>query len=254
MRMKLVLAEPNEGLRRELKNLLLFYNFFDIIAEFSGVDQANDFVCTNEVDVIFINADMGNARFSGDGSYLASNLSQNCPDLMIVMYSKEEKKASQMYKVHCHEFFQLPFDSWTMQRVVGHLKYCFDLLQYKRRSINHSLMVKTKQGYQLIAVDHILFVERVNRKNRMVMEDKKEVILMGYSMDELENMLEGSNFYRCYQSFLVNLSKVSFIRVNNETKNYALLLDGYAGEVMLSRNKYNEVVELLKNKYARISL
>lgn len=63
-----------------------------------------------------------------------------------------------------------------------------------------------------------------------------------------------AGFYRCYQSFLVNLSKVSFIRVDNESKNYALLLEGYAGEILLSRNKYQEVLKLLKNKFAGISL
>ncbi|MDD6441878.1 MAG: LytTR family transcriptional regulator DNA-binding domain-containing protein, partial [bacterium] len=60
--------------------------------------------------------------------------------------------------------------------------------------------------------------------------------------------------YRCYQSFIVNLSKVSYVKANNETKSFSLVFDGYAGEVMLSRDKYTEVVQLLKNKYAGITL
>jgi len=42
--------------------------------------------------------------------------------------------------------------------------------------------------------------------------------------------------------------------LNNEIKNYALQFEDYAGEIMLIRDKYVEVLQLLKEKYARISL
>jgi DNA-binding LytR/AlgR family response regulator len=141
-----------------------------------------------------------------------------------------------------------------MQRVVNRIEYLYDLLQYKRRSINRSVMIKTNKGYQLVTLDSVLFIERYDRKNRMITTDGKEIILGGYSLDELERLLAPNNFYRCYQSFIVNLSKVSFVKVDNETKNYTLLFKDFAGEVMLSRGKYNEIIELLKNMYAGISL
>ena len=87
-----------------------------------------------------------------------------------------------------------------------------------------------------------------------VVVDGKEMILSGYSMNELEQILEGYNFYRCYQSFIVNLSRVSYVRADNEAKNFALIFEGYAGEVMVSRDKYTEVLQLLKNKYAKLTL
>ena len=41
---------------------------------------------------------------------------------------------------------------------------------------------------------------------------------------------------------------------DNESKNFALIFDGYAGEVMVSREKYKEVLQLLKSKYAKLTL
>ena len=73
-------------------------------------------------------------------------------------------------------------------------------------------------------------------------------------MNEIEHFLEGSGFYRCYQSFIVNLSKVSFVRVYNASKNYTIQFKGYSGEVLLSRSKYSELVGLLKERYARLNL
>src|SRR5699024_2957810 len=57
---------------------------------------------------------------------------------------------------------------------------------------------------------------------------------------------------RCYQSFIVNLFKVSFIRADGSSKTYAIQFAGYDGEVLLSRDNYPELLTLLKEKYANI--
>lgn len=254
MKMKLVLVEEDGALCIRLRELLTFYNVFDIVETFDGINEANEYICLNDVDAVFINLRTGNPAFSGDGAYLAYHLSQVKPEVLVVLYSEEKLEAGTVFGFCCDEYFSLPFNIQVIQRVVKRLQYLFDLLQYKRASVNRSIMIKTKNGYQLVDIDKILFIERVERKNRMVTVDGKEVILSGYSMGELEHILEGQNFYRCYQSFIVNLSKVSYVRADNEAKNFALIFDGYAGEVLLSRDKYTEVIQLLKSKYAKLSL
>ena len=115
-------------------------------------------------------------------------------------------------------------------------------------------MIRTRSGYQLTRLSDILFVERRNRANVIVTEGGAEVVLQGYTMNEIEHLLEGSGFYRCYQSFIVNLSKVAFVRADSASKNYAIQFNGYDGEILLSRNKYGELIGLLKERYARINL
>ena len=241
MKMKLVLVEKDETLRTQLEELLAFYNLFDIVKTFDGINEANKYICLNEVDAVFINIRTGNPRYSGDGSFLAYNLSQIKPDVLVALYSEEKLEAGMVFECCCDEYFRLPFDNRVLQRVVKRLQYLFELLQYKRLSVNRSMMIKTRNGYQLVDIDKVLFIERMDRKNKMVMVDGKEMILSGYSMNELEQILEGYNFYRCYQSFIVNLSRVSYVRADNEAKNFALIFEGYAGEVMVSRDKYTEV-------------
>ena len=55
MKMKLVLVENDETLCTELKELLAFYNVFDIVHTFDGINEANKYICLNEVDAVFIN-------------------------------------------------------------------------------------------------------------------------------------------------------------------------------------------------------
>lgn len=254
MKIKIVIVDNDSGIRADLRGLLQLYNMFDIVAEFDDVNLANDYLYSTEVDAVFINMHVGDFRFSGDGSYLAFNLSDHCPDMIVVLYDQHDYNASFIFPMNCVDFFTLPFEPVTMQRVVKRIRYRYELLQFKRQSLHRSMMVKTTQGYQLIKLNNILFIERFNRKNRMVTTEGKEVILNGYTLDELTRILAPDGFYRCYQSYIVNLSKVSCVRADSTSKNHTLQFDGYAGEILLSRDKYTEIIDLLKRKYARISL
>lgn len=254
MKIKAVLVEMDQKVQRDLEDMLQFYKCFDIVEKFDDINKAGDYLYCHDVDAVFINAKTGNAAYSGDGGFLAINMSHVKPDMIVVLYSDEEMSAETVFSYSCDEFFVLPFSSEVIHRVVNRIKYLFCLLHYKKQSINRSIMIKTKQGYQVVEINKILFIERVNRKNKLVMLDGKEIILSGYSLDELEKILEEYHFYRCYQSFIVNLSKVSYIKADNEKKYFSLIFEGYAGEVMLSRDKYADVVQLLKEKYARVVL
>ena len=59
MKMKLVLVEKDETLRTQLEELLAFYNLFDIVKTFDGINEANKYICLNEVDAVFINIRKG---------------------------------------------------------------------------------------------------------------------------------------------------------------------------------------------------
>ena len=74
MKMKLVLVEEDTSLRTRLEELLTFYNVFDIVKTFDGINEAHEYISLNEVDVVFINLRTGNPAFSDDGGYLAYNL------------------------------------------------------------------------------------------------------------------------------------------------------------------------------------
>ena len=103
MKMKLVLVEKDETLRTQLEELLAFYNLFDIVKTFDGINEANKYICLNEVDAVFINIRTGNPRYSGDGSFLAYNLSQIKPDVLVGLYSEEKLEAGIVFECCCDE-------------------------------------------------------------------------------------------------------------------------------------------------------
>ena len=251
---KVLLVDSDVELRRRLWDLLSMHRVFQLEAELETTEQALDYVEANEVDVVFANNLPADARFTSDGSHLTLILAQRHPDVQVVIYSASKEAAYWCCRSGCAGYLLTPFDALDLQTLVSRLTYIFGLQQAKRESINRSIMIKTKNGYQLTRLSDILFVERSNRKKRLITVDGQEIVLLGYTMNQIEEMLDGSGFYRCYQSFIVNLSKVSFIRADNDAKNYAIQFRGYEGEILLSRDKYAELVDLLRARYAGINI
>lgn len=254
MKIRYVLLEMKNSIRFRLEMMLEIYKVFECVGSFSDIVEAAEFVNTHPVDVVFADIKAGDAARSGDATFLCSLWACQVPDRMTVLFGDDRGQAYLAMQQGAFDFFTLPTSQDELLRVVGKIRYQYDLLQYKIQSGNRVLLIRTKNGYQMIEKNRILFVERNNRKNRLVTTEGKEILLAGYTMEELEGLLSVCGFYRCYQSFIVNPEKITEIRVNSEKKMYELLFDGYEGTVLLSREKYAEILELLKERYARVSL
>ncbi len=254
MKVRYILLEKENEIRFELENMLELYNFMECVGSFSDIVEAANYMENHEVDVMFADFESEDAARSGDASFLCYFWKQRFPDRMTVLFGKKEEYVYLSLKQGCFDFFLLPASPEDILRVVNHIRDQHTLLQYKIQSRNRILLIHTKDGYQLMEKDQILFVERSNRKNRLVTSNGREMIQAGYTMDELEQLLSTCGFYRCYQSFIVNLEKISSIRGNSEKKVYTLHFEEYEGEIILSREKYGEILELLKEKYAKVSL
>ena len=251
---KTVLVDSSAGMRSSLSNLLDIYRTFRIVAQFDDVNLANDYILNHPVDLVFVQLSIGNPQYSGDGSFMVGFLSSQNPDLLIVPYSDNPRDAYLTQTLGATSFFTLPIDVMHFQRVIQRISYLFELICIKRESENRSIMIKNKTGYQIAKFSDILYIENSNRKKKIVCVNGSEIDVLNYTMDELERLLEGSSFFRCYQSFIVNLDKITSIRTDSVSRTYTLSLEGLQEEILLSREKYAELVALLKGRYARINI
>lgn len=254
MRIRTVLIEKDPTLLAQIENLLGFYHKFEIVRTFDDIDEASRYLLTENADAAFIRSDVGDPARTPDGSFLLSYVTQRKPDLLAVLYSPSQDTAFWSLTVGATAAFTLPLDPLMFQRAVDRVLYLYDLLQYKRDAKARSLLVKTKDGYRMLRLSDILFIERRERKKYIVCADGCEVTVSNYSMDDLDAMLSASHFYRCYSSFIINLERVERININNDKKLYSITLDGFDGEIILSREKYKELMAVLKQKYSDLTL
>lgn len=254
MAIRTVLIEKDPQQLQEIENLLGFYHKFEIVRTFDNIDETCRYLLAEEVDAAFIRSDVGDPAHTPDGSFLLSYVTQKKPDLLAVLYSPSQDTAFWSLTVGATAAFTLPLDPTLFQRTVDRVLYIYDLLQYKRDAQTRSILVKTRDGYRMLQLSDILFIERRERKKYIVCADGCEVTVSNYSMDDLDALLRNSHFYRCYSSFIINLERVERININNDKKLYSITLDGFDGEIILSREKYKELMAVLRKKYSDLTL
>ncbi|MBQ6117123.1 MAG: response regulator transcription factor [Oscillospiraceae bacterium] len=247
-RIKTVIVESDPELLNQLKGLLGFYRQFDIVKVLDDISEAEAYLHEAAVDAVFINAEVGDPVCSPDGGFLLHELTEQMPDLLTVLYTQHNRVALWAMYIGATAVFTLPVDTIYFQHAIRRLLYLYDLLQYKRKATSTSAMIKTRGGYRMLQFHDILFIERANRKNRIVCTNGDEIPIANYSFDELSNVLDGSHFFRCYSSFIVNLEKIKHLQVDSKSRFYSLVLEGFDGEVILSREKYRELTDLLRRR------
>lgn len=254
MIMKTLLVESDPQIRQELHNIMAFYPMVQIVGEVDTTEQAFQYLHKQPVNLVLCNIQPAPAEITGDGCHLIASLAEFYPDIQTVLYMQNREDMQRLTQVSGAGFLQYPFDRYAIQRIMRRIDYIFELQQYKLQATNRHIMVKTKEGYQRLALDDILFIERVNRRNMIITKDGRTINLFRYTMEELEAMFSGSGFYRCYQSFIVNISKVAGVYADSEKKTYTIRFKDYDGDIMLSRDKYSEFVTLLQQRFSNINL
>ena len=250
--MKLVIVDSDAQIREQLWGILFLHHCFELVAELGTTDEAIDYAATHDVDVIFINNQPADPSMTSQGSFLPIVIQKDHPDIQVMIYGKTKDDAAEACRAHCSGYLMLPFDHLNVQLAVNRLRYVFTLQEAKRETSGSGILVKTKSGYHLLKLSEMLFIERINRSIRVFTEDSIQTELTGYTMTELEQMLSKRNFFRCHQSFIVNLSKISVINADNDAKRYMIRFKGMDGDIMVSREKYMEIVNILREKYANI--
>ncbi len=254
MDMKILLVESNQEICTDIGARIKFSPGVSIVQTVETAEDAMLYLRENPVDAVLSNLMPCSPDRSSDGACLALFVAQGYPDVQIVLYGDFSRMIHLDFLGACTGLLEYPISHLAFQNVLNRLLYVWRLQRIKAGATNRSILVKTKEGYRVVALKDILFVERSERKNRIVLENGQEVQLYRYTLDELEQQLAGSGFYRCYQSFIVNLSKVAGIRADNEARNYTILFAGDKGEIMLSRSKYAEIVKLLQQNVAGMRL
>lgn len=131
------------------------------------------------------------------------------------------------YEVDAYDFIVKPVRYENLSRKLDRLR---NRLDAKSKG---TLSIKTKQGYLVIEIDDILYVESDNHKITFHLID--QTVSSFSSMKEIGKRLPEDTFVSCNQSYLVNMNYIE------EINNYDLVLHGE--KLIISRPKKKGLVE-----------
>lgn len=137
-----------------------------------------------------------------NGMELAEKIRQLGEGISIIFISGSRDYAMMGYQVEAARYLEKPVDEQLLREA---LLFC-----WKRCSGKKELLVNTGKSMRKISLDQLVYAETSGRGTCLTL--KEETVWGRISVADLEQELIQPQFWRCHQSFLVNLSYVENLK------------------------------------------
>lgn len=240
-----VLLDDDPLSRQAARAALTVYNDAEIVGEFSESASFFAFLQEETVDLLFLDIELDHET----GFEIAGRMKTEYPDVMIVFLTGHSSYAIDGYDFSPVNFLVKPINTQKLAQTLVEVRRRISCADSIRKSAR--IMLRLKNGLEVIQVEDIRYFERRNRKIYMVCRTGEQSV-GGYTMQELETMLEPYGFYCCHQSFLVALRHISGLKDTRRQLYEANVYD-CKETVPVSRHRYNELVKKIKKLGTNLS-
>lgn len=189
------------------------------------------------MDLVFIDVEMPDA----DGFAIADYLSSAQPKASYVFLTGHTEMGAKSYDYEPLDFLCKPVSVLRLEKTFERFKKS----RMANRSGREQIAVECTTGFVLIAPSDIWYITRESRKT--VLYCREERYEVKNSLDELELIFADFPLFRCHQSYLVALPKVTGVTQASFGRTYwAALEDGR--RIPVSRGKYAALRERLQKE------
>lgn len=239
MKINVLIVDDDQHAIDALTLLLKSYSFVQVVGELNRSREALPFIRKNKVDLIFLDIEMDEIN----GLQLAKHIKGVYENIMIVFVTGHAGFALEGYESDPVDFLVKPIDVLRLEKVMDKVKNKEKLMAPKT---DQQIGMKVSGGIRIVSVQDISYIEKKGRKITIVCE-KDESFETTYSLKNLESIFLPYGFYRSHQSFIVPLNKIKAVYPHSYARSYSILLNDNT-ELPLSRNKFNELKQLLEDR------
>ncbi len=249
---KVVILDDEEVSRNATYNILKNYDNIEIVASVDSSVKLISVLKKQDIDLLFLDIEMPD----NTGFEVANFVNKNFNTVSFIFLTGHSGFALDCYDFEPVDFLTKPVNIFRLERALQRAEKTIAVKKgYKltgRRKTdtqtytNSKIGINVETGYQLISIESIKYIEKKGRKV-YILTDTQELSTK-YSLQQLESMFMGYNFYRCHQSFIVPVNKITSVENSVFGNSHVIGLKDCSQKVPLSRNKFTELKELLKNK------
>lgn len=193
-------------IRKNLEDVLKGYEISYEIYEYSSGEE----ILLNypkNIDILILDIQMKEIS----GMDTARKIREYDSNVEIIFMTSFSEFMQDGYEVNAYRYLLKPIDSDQFS------KYLNDCINDIINSNKNYLTLNIKNSIDRIKVDSIIFVE--TQRPDLVIHTKDTIYNTKMSMRKMENLLKEKNFFRCHNSFLINLNKVESLNGENITLN-----------------------------------
>ena len=230
--LRIAICDDEKLFRENIKKYVLKYlSEKDISSEIDMFNSGKELLGLGTdllgYNIIFLDINMDEM----DGIMTAHKIREYSMDIYIVFVTAYVNYSLEGYKVDATRYLlknTINFDESIYE--------CMDTILHKMNYIVLKKYFKFNECEKNVQVDRILYIEsRLHKLEFYIMEDKLKKYSIYGKLDELEKELQGNDFIRIHQSYLVNMKHIEKV-----SRYEALLNNGIKLEIPKARYKFVE--------------
>lgn len=223
--------------REELKHQLSVYSDIIIVGEAKDAISAISEIKTIKPELIFLDIEMPGMK-GLDFLDVLSTIQSYLPYVIVV--TAYENYALKAFEYNVVDYLLKPINTKRLAEAISRV------LKYKNYSMKENIKkIVAKKGTRIILISipdiSYAFVENTSV---FVCSAGTKYMTNYRSLDELENDIKSSDFFRTHRAYIVNLKNILEIK-NTNTGNMFLKLKDFDEEIPVSRNKSKDLKSIL---------
>ncbi len=235
--MRVAVVDDEAPARDELIYLLEQHPDVEVVAEAEDAATAVQVCWRLRPDVVFLDINMPGT----DGLTAARRLAELSEPPLLVFATAYDQHALEAFEVNAVDYLLKPFSEERVAETIAKLRK----LVKKRRAetiIEQKIAVQDEEEIKLIDPKEIVFAAREGRKVVLKTADNKYTV--DFTLQQLENKIADSGFFRPHNSFLVNAEMIE--KIEPWFNGYQLVMkDRDASKIPVSRSGMKQIRRLL---------
>lgn len=231
-----LILDDDENSRLAAQSALGEFADVKLAGSFSKSAQLLEYLAGHTAHLLILDIELDQET----GFSVARQLRRDYPELLIVFLTGHSSYAIGGYDYQPVNFLTKPINPRKLTLTMEEVRR---RLERSRGQQPARLMFRLPQGYRVLDVRDICYIERRNRKNYLYTQDE-ELPIGTYSMVELEEMLCDHGFYLCHQSFLISLYRIEALHDTGQQL-YEVRLQGSRDPIPVARGRYRGLLERL---------
>lgn len=181
--------------------------FLKLAKKCSNALEANSFMQTQSVDLIFLDIQMPGIT----GIQFLQGLSRNPP--LVIFITAYEKYALEGYNLDVIDYLLKPV---SFERFLKAVNKAYDKFNAQKASVSqaNATYLFVNSEYNLVRIDFsdIAYIEGLKDYVKIYLLSAQRPVITRMSMKSLEEKLPADQFVRVHKSFIVSLNKITSIR------------------------------------------
>lgn len=245
--MTALIIEDEERARKSLKALLQMHcaDTVEVVGEAATVPDAVRLIREIRPELVFMDILL-------QGGTGFDVVSQAGSDFKLVFVTAYDEYALRAFRFSAAGYLLKPVDPDELVATVRkfgqedarlkdkQLDLIRELLRDKSKKAER-IIIPTADGLEVVAIKSILYCQADRNYTHLVMHDKK--ILSSKTLKYYEEMLDGQDFFRVHNSYLVNLAHIRKYYKSNE----GVLEMNNGHKIDVARNRKTELLHAITN-------